>query len=174
MWTLNPEILLSRWRKKIEPSSLSWIIPKMATEGNIIFMAHALSPLFPWGVLSTKVNPDMFRIGEDGQTPFEYATCWWEYFWIRKEKCLGYVCMDGALIGHLSLLRFCYWKLNYFRLSLMHTADLWERYVPLIWSNWYWSSSRCCERSFYVSAAILWNSQPDQLQLVAIVQKRFQ
>ena len=46
----------------------------------------ALLPLFPWGVLSTRVNPDTFRICVDGQIRFEYATCEWKYFWIRKEK----------------------------------------------------------------------------------------
>ena len=30
------------------------------------FMAHALLPLLPLGVLSTRVNPDTFRIHVDG------------------------------------------------------------------------------------------------------------
>ena len=43
-------------------------------------MAHALLLLFSSGVLSTRVNPDTFRIRVDGQIRFEYATCGWEYF----------------------------------------------------------------------------------------------
>ena len=32
------------------------------------------------------MNPDTFRIRVEGQIRFEYATCGWEYFLIRKEK----------------------------------------------------------------------------------------
>ena len=61
------------------------------------FMARALLPLFPWGVLSIRVNSDTFRIPVDFQIRFEYAMCGWEYFLIRKEKVAGlqisgYVC----------------------------------------------------------------------------------
>ena len=52
-------------------------ILKMAAEG---FMAYALLPLFPRGVLSTRVNPDTSRILVDGQIRFEYATRGWKYF----------------------------------------------------------------------------------------------
>ena len=72
-----PEILLSGLRNKIEPTSL---ILMTATESNIISMTHALSPLFPRGVLGTTVNPDGFRIRVGGQIRFEYAACGWEYF----------------------------------------------------------------------------------------------
>ena len=33
-----------------------------------------------WGVPSTRVHPDTFRIRVDGQIRFEYAACGWEYF----------------------------------------------------------------------------------------------
>ena len=32
------------------------------------------------------LNPDTFRMCVEGQIRFEYATCGWKYFLIRKEK----------------------------------------------------------------------------------------
>ena len=61
-------------------------ILKMAVEG---FMVHALLPLFPGGVLSTRVNPDTFRIRVDGQIRFDYATCGWKYFFNPGRKSFG-------------------------------------------------------------------------------------
>ena len=48
--------------------------------------AVGLFPLFPLGVLFTRMNPDAFRILVDGQIRFEYATCGWNFFLIQKEK----------------------------------------------------------------------------------------
>ena len=52
----------------------------MAAKQNALALLRMLLSLFRWGVLRTRVNPDMFRLHVDGQIRFEYATCGWVYF----------------------------------------------------------------------------------------------
>ena len=59
-------------------------------------MAHALLPLFPCGVLNTRVNPDTFRISVHGQMPFEYARCGKKTLPIKNSR----IRVDGALWTH--------------------------------------------------------------------------
>ena len=104
VWTPNPDIFY--------PDDVTRSSPVPCREINSqdgYRSAVGLFPLFPLGVLFTRMNPDAFRILVDGQIRFEYATCGWNFFLIRKEKVAdskisGYV-WTGPKMAFFSLLK---------------------------------------------------------------------
>ena len=98
---LNPDTFLIRWRKKIEPSSLPWILLKMATSlpGSLYTRRCKLRAVYDSCSVANipRVNLDTCRICVDRQIRFEYQyVCTWKFLNLEGKsssffKIFGYL-----------------------------------------------------------------------------------